>query len=139
MTSHYNGTEYDPMDTYSSGDEKKQKMFRSIALDRNQESSILQIRNDVPKELAGVQWINMGFYAYSPYVPFYTNIENTPANYQVADHTVDPDHSAYWLYKTLQVLVEPRYHQYIYQINTYRDECQSYGVGRVSEIDKKQR
>ncbi|WP_301049370.1 C69 family dipeptidase [Lactobacillus intestinalis] len=136
LTSHYNGTEYDPMDTYSSGDEKKQKMFRSIALDRNQESSILQIRNDVPKELAGVQWINMGFYAYSPYVPFYTNIENTPANYQVADHTVDPDHSAYWLYKTLQVLVEPRYHQYIYQINAYRDECQSYGVGRVSEIDK---
>ena len=55
------------------------------------ESSILQIRNDVPKELAGVQWINMGFYAYSPYVPFYTNIENTPADYQVADHTVDMD------------------------------------------------
>lgn len=136
LTSHYNGTEYDPMDTFASGSEKDQKKFRSIALDRNQESSILQIRNDVPQELAGIQWLNMGFYAYSPYVPFYTNIENTPENYQVAEHTVDPDKSAYWLYKTLQVIVEPRYHQYIYQINNYRDECQAYGVGRVSKVDE---
>lgn len=136
LTSHYNGTPYDPMDTYSSGTEKEQKQFRSIALDRNQESSILQIRNDVPKEIAGIQWINMGFYAYSPYVPFYTNIEDTPSNYKVAEHTVDPDHSAYWMYKTLQVLVEPRYHQYIYEINNYRDDCQSYGVGHISAIDE---
>lgn len=137
LTSHYNGTQYDPMDTFASGNEKDQKKFRSIALDRNQESSILQIRNDVPKELAGIQWLNMGFYAYSPYVPFYTNINNTPQNYQVADHTVNPEESAYWLYKTLQVIVEPRYHQYIYQINNYRDECQSFSVSRISEIDEK--
>ncbi len=52
-------------DLFASGDDKKQKMFRSIALDRNQSSCILQIRNDVPKEIAGIQWINFGFYAYS--------------------------------------------------------------------------
>lgn len=137
LTSHYNGTPYDPMDTFSSGSEKEQKMFRSIALDRNQESSILQIRNDVPAKMAAIQWINMGFYAYSPYVPFYTNIEDTPLNYKVADHMVDPDSSAYWLYKTLQVLVEPRYHQYIYEVNAYRDDCQSYGIGRIDLIDEK--
>lgn len=137
LTSHYNGTPYDPMDTYSSGDEKERKKFRSIALDRNQESSILQIRNQVPAKIAALQWLNFGFYAYSPYVPFYANIEDTPLNYKVAAHTVDPDDSAYWLYKTLQVLVEPRYHQYIYQIDNYKDQCQSYGVGRVSEIDRR--
>ena len=136
LTSHYNGTPYDPMDTYSSGNEKQQKQFRSIALDRNQESSILQIRNNVPKEMAAIQWINMGFYAYSPYVPFYTNIEDTPENYKLAEHTVDPDNSAYWMYKTLQVLVEPRYHQYIYEVNAYRDECQQDALGRIDEVDQ---
>lgn len=136
LTSHYNGTPYDPMDTYSSGDKKDQKKFRSIALDRNQESSILQIRNNVPARFAAIQWINMGFYAYSPYVPFYTNIEDTPLNYKIAEHTVDPDNSAYWLYKTLQVLVEPRFHQYVYQVNAYRDDCQSYGIGRVEKTDQ---
>lgn len=50
LSSHYNGTEYDPMGSFASGDDKKQKMFRSIALDRNQSSCILQIRNDVPKK-----------------------------------------------------------------------------------------
>ena len=44
--------------------------------------------------MAAIQWINMGFYAYSPYVPFYTNIEDTPLNYKVAEHMVDPDSSA---------------------------------------------
>lgn len=136
LTSHYNGTPYDPMATFSSGSEKEQKQFRSIALDRNQESSILQIRNDVPAKYAAVQWLNMGFYAYSPYVPFYANIEDTPLNYKEAEHQVDPDSSAYWLYKTLQVLVEPRYHQYIYQVNAYRDECQSYGLSRLAKIDQ---
>lgn len=135
LTSHYNGTPYDPMDTFASGTQQEQKKFRSIALDRNQESSILQIRNNVPKQLAAIQWINMGFYAYSPYVPFYTNIVDTPQNYKIASHAVDPDRSAYWLYKTLQVLVEPRYHQYIYQINSYRDACQSYAIGQIEKID----
>lgn len=137
LTSHYNGTPYDPMATYSSGDKKEQKLFRSIALDRNQESSILQIRNNVPAKIAAIQWLNFGFYAYSPYVPFYANIEDTPLNYKKASHEVDPDASAYWLYKTLQVLVEPRYHQYIYEVNAYRDACQSYGVGRISAIDER--
>ena len=116
------------MGSFASGDDKKQKMFRSIALDRNQSSCILQIRNDVPKEIAGIQWINFGFYAYSPYVPFYTNIDDTPLNYQKASHMVTPESSAYWLYKSLQVLVEPRYHQFIYQVDNFRDECQSYAV-----------
>jgi dipeptidase len=136
LTSHYNGTPYDPMATYASGDEKDQKKFRSVALDRNQESSILQIRSNVPAEYAAIQWINMGFYAYSPYVPFYTNMNDTPANYKVAGHVVTPDTSAYWLYKTLQVIVEPRYHQFVYEVNNFRDECQSYAVGRVDEIDE---
>ncbi|GFZ26774.1 C69 family dipeptidase [Lactobacillus corticis] len=133
LSSHYNGTEFDPMGTFAS-DQEKGKLFRSIALDRNQESSILQIRSGVAPEYAAIQWLNLGFYAYSPYVPFYTNINDTPANYQKADHEVDLT-SAYWLYKNLQVLIEPRYHQFINQVNEYRDQCQSYAVGRIDAID----
>lgn len=136
LTSHYNGTPFDPMGSYASGDAADQKRYRSIALDRNQESSILQIRQHVSAAFAAIQWVNLGFYAYSPYVPFYTNIVDTPANYQVAAHQVEPTQSAYWLYKTLEVVVEPRYHQYVGQINAYRDDCQSYAVGRIDEIDR---
>jgi dipeptidase len=110
------------------------KRFRSIALDRNQSSCILQIRNDVPAEYAAIQWINFGFYCYSPYVPFFTNINDTPENYATASETFHPEKSAYWMYKLLQVIVEPRYHEFINEVNVFRDNAQSYGIGRVDNI-----
>lgn len=134
LSSHYNGTPYDPMGTYSSGTPEQQRKFRSIALDRNQSSCILQIRNDVPAEYAAIQWVNFGFYCYSPYVPFFTNINDTPANYQVATDDFQPEKSAYWMHKLLEVIVEPHYHDYINEVNDFRDRCQSYGVGRVDAI-----
>lgn len=134
LSSHYNGTPYDPMGTFASGTPEEQRKFRSIALDRNQSSCILQIRNDVPAEYAAIQWINFGFYCYSPYVPFFTNINDTPANYQVATDDADPAKSAYWMHKLLEVIVEPRYHEFINEVNDFRDGCQSYGVGRVDAI-----
>ena len=134
LTSHYNQTPYDPMGTYSSGTPEDQRKFRSIALDRNQSSCIMQIRNDVPAEYAAIQWINFGFYCYSPYVPFFTNINDTPANYAVATEDVRPEKSAYWMYKMLQVIIEPRYHDFVYEVNGFRDNAQSYAVGRVDDI-----
>lgn len=134
LSSHYQNTPYDPFGSYASGDEKDQKRFRSIAMDRNQESSVLQIRNDVPAKYAAIQWINMGFYSYSPYVPFFTNINDTPANYKFA--TSDAfDGSAYWMYKRLETLVEPHYHDFIYQINAYRDDAYSYGLSQIEKAD----
>ena len=132
LSSHYNGTPYDPTGSYASGDEKDQKKFRSIALDRNQSSCILQIRNTVSAECAAIKWINYSFFAYSPYVPFFTNINATPASYDHAGNKVDD--SAYWLQKQLEVIVEPRYHEFINEVNAFRDASQSYAVKRVDMI-----
>lgn len=129
LSSHYNGTPYDPTGSFASGDEREQKKYRSIALDRNQSSCIMQIRNDVPAEFAAIQWINFGFFAYSPYVPFFTNINQTPQAYDHAANVVDD--SAYWLQKRLEVLVEPHYHDYINEVLAFRDKCQSFGVQQV--------
>lgn len=134
LSSHYNGTPYDPFDTYASGTKKEQKIFRSIALDRNHCSSIIQIRNDVAQELAAIQWIALGFYCYSPFMPFYTNVLDTPTNYKNASTKVSTD-SAYWLYKCLPILIEPHYHEFIAEVNEYRDGCQSYVRGRVEVTD----
>ena len=135
LSSHYNGTQYDPFGTHSSGSEDDQQKFRSIALERNQSSCILQLRNDVPANMAAIQWIAFGFYCYSPYVPFYANIVDTPANYKFAPDKFNLD-SAYWMYKLLPVIIEPKYHQFINQVNAYRDDAQSYVVGRLDEVDE---
>ena len=136
LSSHYQETKYDPMGTYSSGDERERKLFRPLALDRNQNSSVLQIRNDVPAKYAAIQWVNLGFHAFSPYVPFFANANDTPDNYKVAGKNYSPD-SAYWMYKLMQVITEPRYHQFINKINTYRGQVLSYGLGQIAATDAK--
>ncbi|WP_125588885.1 C69 family dipeptidase [Companilactobacillus jidongensis] len=134
LSSHYNGTKYDPFGTFASGTAAEQRQFRSIAMDRNQASSILQIRNDVDAKYAGVQWLSLGFFAYSPYVPFYTNITDTPVDYKNTTNDVDVN-NVYWLEKTLSVMIEPHYHEYSDMIHAYLDGCQSYARQRLETTD----
>ena len=75
----------------------------------------------------------MGFFAYAPYVPFFTNINDTPLDYRNTTGTVDVD-NVYWLSKTLSVLIEPHWHEFAETVNAYRDGCQSYARGRVAAI-----
>lgn len=131
LSSHYQQTPYDPM---THPDLYEHPKFRPIAIDRNQVSHILQIRNHVPAKYAALEWIALGCFAFSPYVPFYTNINKTPQNYQIAGHQVTLK-SAYWLYKTVAALVEPQYHQVIDDVNAYRDACQSYAIQRINQGD----
>ncbi|WEV40075.1 C69 family dipeptidase [Lactobacillus sp. ESL0681] len=79
-SSHYQDT---PYDVYGSeGTEAQKKAFRPIGLNRNFETHILQVRNNVPSEVAGVQWLAFGPNTFNCMVPFYTNVETTPACFQ---------------------------------------------------------
>lgn len=135
LQSHYNGTKFDPFDTFASGTKEEQRKYRPIAMDRNQCSSILQIRNDVPDDIAGVQWIAMGFFAYSPYVPFYVNALDTPEDYKNTTQDVSVN-NVYWLEKTLAVLIEPHYHEFSDEVHAYLDGCQSYARQRIETTDE---
>ena len=54
LTSHYQNTPFDP---YGTGSEDDKKRYRAIGLNRNQEVHVLEIRNNVPAEIAAVQWL----------------------------------------------------------------------------------
>lgn len=79
-SSHYQDTPYDVYSTANTDAEKK--LFRPIGINRNFETHILQIRNDVPEGLAGVQWLAFGPNTFNVFVPFYTNVTTTPASFQ---------------------------------------------------------
>lgn len=132
LTSHYQQTPYDP---FTNPNEFKKPTFRSIALDRNQISHILQIRNNVAPQYAAIEWVAFGFLCYSPYVPFYANINQVPTNYKNTTNQVSVN-NAYWLYKLLAVIVEPHYHNFINEINAYRNDCQTYSIQRLLATDK---
>ena len=79
-SSHYQDTPYDVYSTTNTDAEKK--LFRPIGINRNFETHILQIRNNVPEGLAGVQWLAFGPNTFNVFVPFYTNVTTTPASFQ---------------------------------------------------------
>lgn len=79
-SSHYQDTPYDAYGDQGTAEQKK--TFRPIGINRNFETHILQIRNDVPKGIAGVQWLAFGPNTFNTMVPFYTNITTTPASFQ---------------------------------------------------------
>ncbi|QBP18403.1 C69 family dipeptidase [Acetilactobacillus jinshanensis] len=129
LSSHYQQTPYDPV-------KLKKPIFRPVALDRNQLSHVIQLRNDVPKKYSALMWVAMGLFAFSPYVPFYANITRTPKNYATATSNVSLD-SAFWLYKTLSALVNPHYHQFVNTVNLYKKKCQAYDISRIKQTDRK--
>lgn len=105
LSSHYDETCFDP---FNENDPINAKAYRPIAMNRTAESHILEIRNHVPAEIAALFWVNSGPTAFNPYVPFYTNSYDTAPAYNQTSPTYDSN-QAYWLSRTLAVLVERDY------------------------------
>lgn len=91
LSSHFQGTPYDPVGAGSPADRKR---FRPVSLAKTQESHVLQLRPNLDPALAGIHWLAMGVGAQSVYVPFYAGIDQTPAAYRRGTATYDPQ-SAY--------------------------------------------
>lgn len=133
LGSHYNETVYDPYSAEASDSDKYR--YRPIGLNRTQNSHVLQIRNDVPEEFSAIMWLCVGFPTFAPYVPFYTNMDETPASYsEVAPKFEFKD--AYWMYNALSMLVESHYAEFLQSNIDYLTECKQYFRTSIEETDK---
>ncbi|MDR0297819.1 MAG: C69 family dipeptidase [Streptococcaceae bacterium] len=110
LSSHFENTEFDPYGTTNTDAEKK--LFRPIGINRNHSVHILQVRNNVPSALAGVQWLAFGANTFNNVVPFYTNVEDTPACYKDVAEKFDLNHM-YWLSATTALLGDTDYPWYV--------------------------
>lgn len=109
MASHYQNTPYDAYGDQGTPAEKKR--FRPIGINRNFETHVLQIRNDVPAGLAGVQWLGFGPNTFNAMVPFYTNITDTPASFRDTGAKFNL-HSIFWLNKLMSQLGDTNFKLY---------------------------
>ncbi|MFC4652209.1 C69 family dipeptidase [Lactococcus nasutitermitis] len=110
LSSHFENTKYDVYGTTNTEAEKK--LFRPIGINRNHSAHILQVRNNVPEALAGVHWLMFGANTFNHAVPFYTNVEDTPACYRDATTAYDPT-NMYWLSATTAVLGDSNYNLFV--------------------------
>lgn len=119
LSSHFENTEYDP---YGNGTEDQKKLFRPIGINRNHNVHILQIRNDVPAEIAGIHWLAYGANTFNTVVPFYANVNDTPDVYKNATGTFDLN-NMYWLSCTTALLGDTDYDLYVDLRNTFELEA----------------
>lgn len=106
MSSHYQDTTFDPYQQKTG----QRAPFRSIALNRNLELHVLQIRNGVAKAIAGVHWLAFGPNTFNALVPFYANVTDTPAAYRDTSNQYTPT-NMYWLVHTVTALGDRYYRQ----------------------------
>lgn len=132
LSSHFENTKYDP---YGDGTEAEKTLIRPIGINRNHNVHILQIRNNVPAEIAGVHWLAYGANTFNTVVPFYSNVNDTPACYKDAIGTFDLN-NMYWLSCATALLGDTDYNFYVDFRNTFELEAMSAYRGIQNETDK---
>lgn len=131
LGSHYQDTVFDPFSVR--GTEEEKHRYRPIGLNRTQNSHILQVRDDVEDGLAGIMWLCIGGPTFTPYVPFFTNANDTDPSYNNTSLEYNMN-DAWWYYKSFAALVESHYSQFVQKDTKYLEELNRYYRGRVEEI-----
>ncbi|MBO1304600.1 C69 family dipeptidase [Enterococcus sp. 669A] len=131
LSSHFENTVYDP---YGNGTEDQKKLFRPIGINRNHNVHILELRNHVPDEVAGVHWLAYGANTFNAVVPFYANVNDTPASYRDADGTFDMT-KMYWLSCTTALIGDSNYNMYADFRNSFELEVMSAFRGIQAKAD----
>lgn len=124
LSSHYNETEFDPI---GKGTEEQKTRFRAISLSRTQQSHVLEM------DEYSIQWVAFATTAFTPYVPFFVDVNDTPVEYRDTTFELDMKY-AYWLFKVFSYYVETHYGAFSKENTQYLEDLRAYGRRRVYEV-----
>ncbi|WP_159654575.1 C69 family dipeptidase [Vibrio atypicus] len=108
---------------------------RPIRVERQLESHIIQLREEMPKELQGVIWQSFGVLPESVLVPLYSTLQDYPKAYQVGDDTYSDD-SAYWQFRSLTALASANPEKYLPLLKETWDKEETRLYKQVSHLDQ---
>ena len=134
LSSHYQGTPYDPYASY--GDKSQRGMYRSIGINRNDFMALIQMRPDVPTEQSAIEWVAYASNAFNTMVPFYANVETTPAYLSCTTGEVSTD-SFYWVSRMIAAMTDASYARSLIHAERYELAVLSASRALVKEYDAK--
>ena len=134
LSSHYQGTPYDPYASY--GDKSQRGMYRSIGINRNDFMALIQMRPDVPAEQSAIEWVAYASNAFNTMVPFYANVETTPAYLSCTTGEVSTD-SFYWVSRMIAAMTDASYARSLIHAERYELAVLSASRALVKEYDTK--
>ncbi|WP_075980375.1 C69 family dipeptidase [Bacillus massilinigeriensis] len=129
LGSHYEGTPYDPS-TDTGKDE------RAVGVDRTVESHVIQLRANMPADIANVMWLSLANPEYSVYLPFYQGIYETPTAYRLGNDQYS-DQSAYWAFRAPAALAATNPDSLGVGTKNYWEKYQDQLFAKQSSVEKK--
>ena len=134
LSSHYQGTPFDPYATY--GETSMRGAYRSIGINRNDFMALIQIRGDVPEAFRSVEWLAFASNAFNAMAPFYTNIHRTPAYLSGTTQDASTE-QFYWVSRLIAALSDAAYSKNLNHIEHYENAVLSKGHEILNRYDEK--
>ena len=132
LSSHYQGTPYDPYARF--GDEKERGQFRPIGISRTSFVHLNQIRPYVPSEIAAIEWFSFGSNPFNAFVPVYANVDTIPAYFGNTTLTPSTD-NFYWANRIIGALTDAHFGTCIIHVERYQEALQSEALHLIKETD----
>ena len=131
LSSHYQGTPYNP---YTSRDTGERGKYRSIGINRTGVTSICQIRPYAPEAVKGVEWICFGSTTFSAMLPVYPNVPKMPD--YLSKVTLDTStENFYWASRLIGALADAHYPDSIRLVEQYQETMDYKGRQLILEYD----
>ncbi|WP_130837487.1 C69 family dipeptidase [Lachnoclostridium sp. Marseille-P6806] len=133
LSSHYQGTPYDPYLSY--GDRSRAGCYRSIGINRNDFLSLIQLRPEAAEDFRAVQWICYASNAFNAMAPFYANVGRTPEYLSNTGGRVSTD-NFYWTSRLIAALTDASYSRSLNHIEHYQQSVAAKGHVLLRRYDR---
>jgi len=133
LSAHFQGTPFDPYGKY--GDGSQRGKYRPIGINRNNFVALTQLRPYVRPEIMALEWVAMGSNVFNAFVPFYANVENTPAYLADTDGRVTTE-SFYWANRLLGALADAHFPQCSSHVERYQNKVANAGRAMLLAFDR---
>lgn len=134
LSSHYQGTPYDPYASY--GDSSRRGAYRSIGINRNDFLALIQIRPYQPEEFRTIEWLAFASNAFNTWAPMYANVTRTPAYLSNTGKHASTD-NFYWTSRMIAAMTDASYGKSLFHIERYQLAVGAKGHELIRKYDAK--
>lgn len=133
LSSHYQGTPYDP---YGKSTESSLKgKYRTIGINRTDFVALIQLNGHKIKECQAIEWIAEGSNVFNTMVPLFAHMNTAPEYLANTTKDVSTD-NFYWASRLIGALADASYGNSITEIDRYQLAVETKGNAIVKKYEK---
>ena len=133
LSSHYQGTEFDPYGTL--GDDATRHLYRPIGINRQNHLAVMQIRPYRPQVNRAIQWLTYASNPFNALVPFFPNVNDTPAYVRDTTTRVTTE-NMYWENRIIAALCDAQFAQTSAAVERFQQKMGALGNRMVITADE---